>query len=122
MQYYNFQRLIKKYSTNFTASIKSAGHYDEKGDYIDGDTVEKVLSGAIISMSENKIYRSSGLLTSNDKQLFMLQPLDRALLGATIIYKGRNYKVEQETENAEFTGVYSYVLKYVSAFEQGANK
>ena len=42
-----------------------------------------------------------------------------ALKAAQIRYNGALYNIEVETENAQFTGVYSYVLRYVSAFDGG---
>ena len=119
MQYFNFQRLIRKYSSPFTAIIEKKGEYDDAGKYIGGETVKKELTGAIISVRADKQFRSAGTITSNDRQLYMLEPIDRALLGATIVYNGRKYKVHDDTENAQFTGVYSYLLKYVSAFGEG---
>lgn len=118
MQYYNFERLIKKYSREFTVSYEiDGGGYDDKGDYISGAVVKETLTGAIINFKESKIYRAEGTLTTQDKRLFMLQPLKGALIGATVIDNGNKYRIEEETENAMFTGVYSYVLRWVSAFD-----
>lgn len=118
MQYYNFERLIKKYSREFTATYKtSGGGYDDKGDYISGEVVKETLTGAIINFKESKIYRAEGTLTTQDKRLFMLQPLKGALIGATVIDNGNKYRIEEENENAIYTGVYAYVLRWVSAFD-----
>lgn len=118
MAYFNFARLIEKYNCNFTAVIPSEGHYDDSGDWVKGGATEKQMTGAIIGFKESKIFRSEGTLTAKDKHLFMLQPFENALKGATVIYKGNKYNVEAETENADFTGVYAYVLKFVSAFDE----
>lgn len=117
-QYFHFERLIDKYSREFTAAYTTGGGgYDDKGDYISGEVVKETLTGAIINFKESKIYRAEGTLTTQDKRLFMLQPLKGALIGATVIDNGNKYRIEEETENAMFTGVYSYVLRWVSAFD-----
>jgi hypothetical protein len=116
MSYFNFSSLIRKYSCVFTAIIENEGEYDEQGDYRHGKTTEMQLTGAIISFAQRKVHRSEGKLSEKDMHLFMTEKLPRPLLGAEIVYKGNKYKVESETENADFTGVFSYVLKWVSAF------
>lgn len=121
MQYFNFSRLIKKYMCNFTAITLSNGYYNDAGDWVQ-DTVLTPLIGAIISQSESKILRSEGALTEKDKQLFMLEPVDDTLHGAKVIYKDNVYDLTNSIENADFTGVYVYTLKYVSAFKDVAAK
>lgn len=74
------------------------------------------MSGAIISIKEEKIYRSEGQLTAEDKQLYTTTALGTGFVGSIIVYKGNKYRVHQMIENAEFTGVWSYILKYISAF------
>lgn len=118
MAYFNFTRLIDKYTSEFTLITQSEGYYDDSGKWVKGETTKTVLRGAIIGFRESKVFRAEGTLTANDKHLFLTQPIDRALLGATVIYQDKKYNVEAVTENAQFTGVYSYVLKYVSAFDK----
>lgn len=48
----------------------------------------------------------------------MLKPLEQALKGAKVVYNGKVYSIEDCGENAEFTGVYAYTLKYCSAFKE----
>ena len=53
----------------------------------------------------------------------MLTPFESCWKSVSVIFKGEKYNVEAETDNADFTGFYSYVLKYVSAFgEAGAEQ
>ena len=118
MQYFDFTRLINKYKSQFVVKMTSDGHYDDKGDYVKGSMTDMILEGAIISFKESKLFRSEGTLTTNDKRLFMLEPLDQALKGSQIVYDNKLYNVEECTENAKFTGVYAYTLKYVSAFKE----
>lgn len=114
MQYFDFTDLIEKYITEFKAILSSEGSYDSTGTYQYTKT-EKTLTGAIIGISDSKIYRSNGTLTDKDKYLFMFEPIP--LNDTEIIYKNNRYRVEEQVKNAEFTGVYQYTLKYVSAFK-----
>lgn len=116
MKYFDFTGLIKKYETSFTVISASEGGYNDLGEWQPGTEEQTEMRGAIISLKEDKIYRSEGLLTAQDRQLFMLEPLVGGLLGATVVYNNNQYKIQGTTDNSEFTGVYSYVLKFVSAF------
>lgn len=118
MPYFNFERLIAKYSCEFTAIITSKGDYDDKGEWVNGESFEMPMTGAIIGFKESKVFRNEGTLTAKDKHLFMLKPFDSSWKSVVVIYKGEKYNVEAETDNADFTGFYSYVLKYVSAFDK----
>ncbi|WP_337484079.1 hypothetical protein [Porcipelethomonas sp.] len=118
MQYFDFSILIEQYSTDFKVICESKGGYDDNGEYVKGKKIEHTLHGAIMAHSENQIYRSEGKLTSQDRILIMQEPIDRALHGAEVIHLDRRYKIDSELENAEFTGVYQYTLKYVSAFDK----
>ena len=118
MQYFNFSRLINKYKSQFSAITLTDGYYDDAGDWVEGTKIKTVLYGAVIGFKESKIYRSEGTLTTQDKRLFTLEPIDTALQGSKAIYEGGLYSIEDSTENAKFTGVYAYTLKYVSAFKE----
>lgn len=117
MQYFNFKRLIQKYQSEFKAITLVDGQFNEKGDFVKGEKTEKVIYGAIISHKESRVLRADGLLSANDKRLFMLEPIEKALLGSKAVYDGRVYNIEDCTQNAKFTGVWAYTLKYVSAFD-----
>ena len=116
MQYFNFSRLINKYKSEFTAITQTDGAWNARGVWESGSK-EVTMTGAIISQSENKIFRSEGTLTEKDKQLYMLKPIDE-LIGSKVIYKGNTYELTACVDNAEFTGVYAYTLKYISAFNE----
>lgn len=118
MQYFNFSRLINKYKSSFVSITLADGYYNESGDWEKCETTETTIEGAIISFKESKVFRAEGTLTTNDKRLFMLQPLDDKLHGLKAIYDGKVYNIEDCTENAEFTGVWAYTLRYVSAFKE----
>lgn len=121
MAYFNFERLIEKYSCEFTAVVSSEGKYDDSGEWVNGEVREIPMTGAIIGFKESKVFRSEGTLTAKDKHLFILKPFDAKWKSVAVIYKGEKYNVEAETDNADFTGFYSYVLKYVSAFDKRVN-
>lgn len=121
MAYFNFSNLINKYSRDFTVISKSEGDYNTAGDYVNGTLTETTLRGAIIGFSESKVHRSEGTLTTMDKALHMLTPIDSALMGAEVIFNGNKYRIETQKgkDNADFTGCYSYTLKWLSAFNGG---
>ncbi len=118
MQYFNFRRLIEKYKKQFTAITLAEGYYDDFGDFVKGEETETVIQGAIIAFRESKVHRSEGTLTTQDRRLITLEPIDKALQGSKAIYEGNVYSIESESENADFTGVFSYTLKYCSAFKE----
>lgn len=119
MAYFNFSRLIKKYSREFTLVTVDDGYYDDKGDFVKGEATEIKLTGAIIGFKESKIYRENSTLTARDKHLHMLSEIPKPLMNAYVIFDSNKYKIEEEEgkDNAEFTGVFNYVLKWVSAFD-----
>ena len=118
MQYFHFERLIRKYSSEFTAILPAKGEYDDNGEYVKGEEKRQTLTGAILDIDEKKIYSSNGTLTTKDKQLFINNALTENLVGAKVIYEGNTYNVEDEKENSKFTGFSSYILTYVSAFNK----
>lgn len=112
MQYFNFHRLISKYSAEFTLRTPSEGFY-VGGQYQSGGYTEKTLTGAIMSLPMRKVYQSGGYLTSQDRHLYTETPIESALEGSKIVFDGNVYSIEEDTENGNerFTGVYSYVLR-----------
>ena len=119
---YNFSRLIRKYGSKFNAVTLVGGFYNDAGDFEKAENQELTLQGAIISFKESKIYRSEGTLTTKDKRLFTLEPISPHLQGSQVVYEGNVYSVEDESNNAEFTGVFAYTLKYVSAFKESRHE
>lgn len=123
-QYFNFSRLIQKYSTELSMIATTEGEYDSKGEWQPNGETETVIVGAVISHRESKIFRSDGAITQQDRALYMTAPLPDGLQGAKIVHEGRVYRIGDELQNAAFTGVWAYTLKYVSAFdvnEQGGD-
>lgn len=120
-QYFDFSDLIEDYSVTFTVITHTKGGYNAAGDWQDGQEKRTEYTGAIIAFKESKVFRSEGKITAQDRRLFMQQPLPDALMGASVVHGGKKYTIESEHENAEFTGVYSYFLRYVSAFGKGGS-
>ena len=114
--YFDFSRLIEKYSTTFEVEIPGTGGYNDSGDWEAGEPTRKTFTGAIISHRESKIFKSEGTLTEQDRALYMEEPLDFALQGAKVIHDEKLYSISSALQNAQFTGVYNYRLKYVSVF------
>ena len=119
MQHFNFSRLVNKYSSEFTVIIPTKSKLDNKGDFIKGETQKKTLYGAIIGRGEKSVFRSEGKLTEKDKRLFMLEEIEKSLLGTEVVYENEVFKILSSSDNAKFTGVWAYTLKYVSAFKDG---
>lgn len=116
-QYFDFSDLIDDYSSTFEVVTHTGSGYNDAGDYIEGAEERIMLTGAIIAYTESKVLRSEGAVTMQDRKLHMLEKLPDALIGATVLFGGKRYRIASELENAEFTGVYSYLLKWVSAFD-----
>lgn len=118
MAYFDFKYLIEKYSTPFVLIVPGEGSY-EGGEWKEKPPQKKRLTGAVLAHRERKVFRAEGTLTEQDRALYMLEPLTDALQGATVIHGGKEYSISDSLQNAEFTGVYAYTLKYVSVFDGG---
>ena len=116
-QYFDFSGLIHDYTNPFVVITNAEAGYNDAGDWVEGQEMRTEYTGAIIAFRESKVFRSDGAITAKDRRLFMPQKLPDALVGAKVEYRGQKYMIESELENAEFTGVYSYMLRWVSAFD-----
>lgn len=118
MKYFDFDSLIDKYTCEFTVLNSGKGEFNDLGDW-NPATTETVMQGAIIGISASKVYRSDGVLTVKDRELFMKESLGD-IEKAYVFYDGNKYKVENNPQdNHQFTGVWQYTLKWVSAFKGG---
>lgn len=113
---YNFNRLIDKYSVDFTLLSTSKGGY-VGGKYVSGEETATAYRGAIVPVSDSKIYQSGGTLTTKDRQLFMRTPIAQALTNAKVRFKNNEYNIEQVTDFDDYADAYIYLLKWVSAFD-----
>lgn len=116
-QYFNFAPVIRAYENPFTLLTYTEAGYDERGKWQDGEETKTELMGAIIGASATKAFKPEGANLAKDKRLYTLQRLPEALAGAKVQYCKQEYMIESELENAEFTGVYSYYLRWVRSFD-----
>ena len=114
MKLYNFIRLINKYSCDFTLVTRERGEY-EGGIYAAGAEAQASMRGAIVPMSERKVYQSGGHYTSEDRNLYMHSPITAPLEDCRVEYKGKTYSIEEEQDFSEYADVWEYVLRRVSA-------
>lgn len=122
MSYFNFTRLVEKYSREITVIIPATKELKDSGDWVRVEPKEVTIEGAVIRHRENKVYRSEGTLSLNDYALFLLEEPNFKLIGTKVICDSKEFRVESTLNNAEFTGVWSFNLKYVSAFKEGDDK
>lgn len=119
MQYFNFIRLVKKYSKEITVITLSDGYFDDKGDWIKNEKPNHVMQGAVIRHRTHKVFNSSGVLTENDYALYLTEKPVFDLVGTTVIVDDQKFKVQSKLDNSEFTGVWSFNIRYISAFKEG---
>lgn len=117
MRLFNFDRLIKKYSTTYTMTTKTAGSYVD-GVWQDGAETKIEMSGAILPMNVDKIYASNGAYTTNDRTLYSTKPLGNALDAIFIYHEGTTFKVEADTDAMRLGGFMIYTLKAVSKYDR----
>ncbi len=116
MAYFDFKRLITKYGKTFTVVIPGEGAYFG-GVWQEGEPARLEKFGAIMSLTENKLYQLGGTLTAQDRHLYMLEPIDAPLEGTRIEFEDNVYRIGENRAkgNEKFTGVWSYTLKWVSS-------
>ena len=118
MQKFDFEDLIKEYSRELTVIFPAKKELHDNGDWVKGEPKEETIVGALIKHRESKIYRSEGTLTGNDCALYLTEKPPFSLEGAFIIDNNKKYSVESVLDNAEFTGVWSFNAKFISAFNE----
>lgn len=115
---YDFTDLIHKYSVEGKL-IQESG----KGEYIGGNWIPapasepKMIKGALLPMTKQKIYQSGGTYTENDRELITLEAITLEP-PAFFIFQGSNYHVESENDYSLYAGFHDYNLKKVSAFDR----
>lgn len=119
MRYFNFDRIINKYGTEFMVITTNDGKYIG-GVWQEGKSEEYNAFGAIMSLSQNKIYQAGGTITAQDRYLYMIKPIKEPLNKTKIKAQGNLYSIESNRDNGkeQFTGVYVYLLKWVSVFDK----
>lgn len=112
MKLYNFTRLIRKYSVTFCLHRTQGGYV--AGKWEDGGEAVKEMRGAIVPMSERKIYDAGGTYTTQDRELYLTEPLKGDLSEYQVVYKGNTYAVEEQRNFEDYADVAVYTLKYMS--------
>ena len=120
MKLYNFKRLIKKYSVTFCLH-KSQGGY-VSGKWEEGGELVKEMRGAIVPMSDRKIYGSGGTYTSQDRELYVSEPLEGSLSDVKVVYKDNTYAVEEGRNFEDYADAAVYTLKWVSKNDSAQSK
>ena len=113
MRLYNFTRLIKKYSVSFTLHKSHGGRYVGGKWEVGEDIVEK-MTGAIVPISDSKIYGSGGTYTTQDRELYLSKPLKSPLSDYRVVYKGNTYAIENARNFEDYADVVVYTLKQQS--------
>ena len=112
MKLYNFANLISKYSVTFYLH-KTQGKY-VSGKWEKDDDVVKEMRGAIVPLSDTKIYQSGGTYDKNDRELYMTEPIPEPLSEWRLEYKGKTYTVENGRDFSDYADVAVYNLKAVN--------
>ena len=113
---YDFTRLINKYSSSVELITETDGQY-VNGMWQGGLSTVTTIQGAVVPLSERKIYQSGGTLSSTDRQFYTTCKITAPLKNVKIRYKGKTYSVEEETDYGDFSDAYIYVLKWVNSFD-----
>ena len=121
MKLYNFKRLINKYSVTFRLQKKSGGAF-VGGKWEQGEPVITEMRGAIVPMSERKIYGSGGAYTTQDRELYLTKPLEAPLSALRVLYKGNTYAVEEGRNFEDYADVAIYTLRQVSKSDRPQNQ
>lgn len=112
---FNLQRVIKNFAAQcaeITLITLSEGSYDG-GKYVSGVTTETTITGAIVPVSDSKIYQSGGVITAKDRELYTTEPISDSLTGAKVVYNNNEYSIETERNFNDYDNAYIYTLKWV---------
>lgn len=112
MKLYNFKRLILKYGVTFCLHRTQGGYIS--GRWEEGGEAVTQMKGAIVPISDKKVYDSGGTYTARDRELYLSQPLRAPLDQYKVVYKGNAYKVEQGRNYEDYADAAVYMLKWIS--------
>ena len=120
MKLYNFKRLIKKYSVTFCLH-KIQGEY-VGGKWEQGGEIVREMQGAIVPMSDRKIYGSGGTYTEQDRELYVSTPIGTPLSDFRVVHKGSVYTLEESRNFEDYADAAVYTLKWVSKYDSAQNE
>lgn len=112
MKLYNFTRLISKYSVAFCLHRTKGGYVGGKWEA--GSEIVSQMRGAIVPLSDRKVYGSGGTYTTQDRELYLTTPLQAPLSEYRVVYNGNYYAVEEGRNYEDYADVAVYILKWVS--------
>lgn len=107
---YNFKRLVEKYSVLCQHIARKPGHYDEDGIWREPQDVTRDTRAAILPVPERTLYESGGRYTAADRLIVTLEELK---LQTFVVYGGRKYRIEEETDFSEYADFRQYLAKLV---------
>ena len=119
MERYNFVDLIRRHSVPFEVITYTEGGYDARGKYQQGTETISNHFGAILPMTDSKIYESGGTYTTKDRTLYMSTPLPQPMKNLKVRYDGMTYKVESTQDFSDYSHAYIYTLKWIEPVSGG---
>lgn len=112
MKLYDFKRLIDKYSVTF--SLQRVGGKFVSGKWEHGDDIIEEMTGAIVPISDKKVYGNGGTYSTQDRELYVKTPIGHPLSDVKVIYKGNAYSVEEAKNFEDYADAVVYVLRWQS--------
>ena len=110
MRLYNFARLVQKYSVPCQHITSQPGHYDDDGIWHEPHDVTRDTMAAILPVPERTLYESGGRYTAEDRLIISLEAFP---LQSHIVYRGKKYRIEEETDFSEYADFHQYLAKQV---------
>lgn len=115
---FQFDRLLQKYSAKCgLLSEASSGNY-VGGEWLPAPAppLEDII-GAVLPMTDRKIYQSGGIYSEQDKEFLTTQEIPLVPVHY-VVHKGMKYQVQENTDYSDFAGFYAYNLKRVDVFDR----
>lgn len=109
---YNFTDLIRRHSVPFEVVSYTKGSYIG-GHYQKGTEGVVQRFGAILPMTDNKIYQSGGTYSTKDRMLYISNPIEGKFDTLKVRYDGSLYSIEAAQEFTDYSDAYIYTLKWV---------
>ncbi len=107
---YNFIRLVQKYSVPCQHIASQPGYYDDDGIWHEPQDVTVDTKAAILPVPERTLYESGGRYTTADRLIIALEAFP---LQSHIFYRGKKYRIEEETDFSEYADFHQYLAKLV---------
>ena len=92
------------------------------GKWEKGGEIVKEMQGAIVPVSDRKIYGSGGTYTEQDRELYITSKLPEPLSDLKVVYKDNEYAVEYGRNFEDYADAPVYTLKWVSKHDSAQNE